>query len=137
MTALYTWGDATAGALGHERYDDITREPRRLINSKKYQQVSCGEGYSLAVDHAGHMFGWGTGPSVFDSKAPFPIPTEKMVKKVFAGSKHAACIDVDGDMYTWGTDSAGWFKGGGRMGHANKEKEIQQPKYVLLVIHPL
>ena len=53
---------------------------------------------------------------------------------MIAGPHHAACIDIEGDLYTWGTDSASWFKGGGRMGHANKEKEVEQPKYVIIVL---
>lgn len=127
--AIYSWGDSSNGSCGHKRFDDVTMAPRRLVNSKIYKTVAAGQGYTLALDGDGNMFGWGKGPSSeFDSKVPFPIPTDTKISKVFAGPKHAACIDVNGDMYTWGKQKSGWFSGGGQLGHGEKENDITRPK---------
>jgi len=128
-TAVFTWGDAEKGALGHKNYDDITREPRRLVKSKQFKEVSCGQHYTLAIDHAGNMFGWGQGPNTFDNPTPVHIPLPKgvSVSKVIAGPKHASCIDTKGNMYTWGCQKGGWFSGGGQLGHGDSLTSIDEP----------
>lgn len=129
-TAVFTWGSAEKGALGHKNYDDITREPRRLIKSRQYKDISCGEHYTLALDHSGNMFGWGQGPTkTFDMPTPVHIsmPSGVSVSKVFAGPKHASCIDTQGNLYTWGRQKGGWFSGGGQLGHGNSMTSVDEP----------
>jgi alpha-tubulin suppressor-like RCC1 family protein len=128
-TAVFTWGAAEKGALGHKNYDDITREPRRLVKSKRFKEVSCGEHYSLAIDHDGNLFGWGTGPKSFDSPTPMPIamPGNAQVAKVVAGPRHASCIDTKGNLYTWGKQKSGWFSGGGQLGHGDSLTSTDEP----------
>lgn len=127
-STIHTWGNSVSGALGHEKFDEITREPRRLINSKRFQNIACGENFTLALDKEGHLFGWGSGPgSKFESMTPFPIPTDVKMAKIFAGSRHAACIDTEGNLYTWGQQKGGWFSGGGQLGHGDKVSHVEAP----------
>jgi len=128
-TAVFNWGSAENGALGHKNYDDITREPRRLVKSKQYKDVSCGENYSLAIDHSGNLFGWGTGPNSFNNPTPvhIPVPSGAQVAKVIAGPRHASCIDAEGNMYTWGKQKSGWFSGGGQLGHGDSLTSTDEP----------
>ena len=129
-SAVFTWGKADSGALGHKNYDDITREPRRLVKSKRFKDITCGESYSLAIDHDGNMFGWGNGPCSFDSETPvhIPVPSNTQVVKAIAGPKHAACIDANGDMFTWGKQKGGWFSGGGQLGQGDSIKSADSPR---------
>ena len=112
-TALYTWGNGSLGALGHAKFEltpgfleesYIQEEPRRLVKSKQYRQVACGENCTLALTDTGHLFGWGQGFLGPDSKSKEPqiFPGDQTYTSIAAGKRHMAAIDKNGMVYTWG-----------------------------------
>ena len=136
-TALYTWGNGSLGALGHAKFemapgflDDkyIQEEPRRLVKSKQYVKVACGENFTLALTDAGHLYGWGQGFLDAESKSREPqiFPGQTLYTSIAAGKRHSAAIDKDGLVYTWGYGGS-WMQGGGQLGHNALESE-DKPK---------
>ena len=99
----------------------IQEEPRKLVKSKRFQNIAVGNGFSIGLTRTGELFGWGEKSVVKpDSTAnhilePIPIVLDKKFKYVAAGNKHAAAVDVDGQLWTWG-DNGGWYRGGGMLG---------------------
>ena len=150
-TAVFGWGDGTAGQLGHERFavtstwkgDHYTQEePRRLVKSKHYTALACGRGFSLGLTAAGDIFGWGQGFAGKDSQSNVPQPIDtsavralgRTVVQIAAGAAHCAAIDSEGQVLTWG-DNGGWYDGGGQLGHGNLDS-LNVPTYVeALAVH--
>lgn len=67
--ALYTWGTAQGGRLGHshdeaagKRSPKFIRDPVQVtaLSSKHIVQVACGAFHMLASDLNGHAWSWGT-----------------------------------------------------------------------------
>ena len=138
-TVVYTWGIGTEGQLGHQKFEvsrSVTdlenvytqEEPRRLIKSKKFTQIACGEQSMYAITNSGELFGWGADimPKV-KSNEPImlPLPDGTKIVQVAAGPKHAAAIDSEGQVLSWGSGGS-WFKGGGQLGHGSTS-DISKP----------
>jgi alpha-tubulin suppressor-like RCC1 family protein len=85
------------------------------IGTKSWSQISSGNQYTLAIDTAGALHGWGT--SEYHETGlgtnlnyPGPIsPTQFATgfSKVSAGSNHCLGIKTDGTMWSWGLNSFG------------------------------
>lgn len=143
QTAVFSWGIGSEGQLGHQNFTVTTRvlggenyiqmEPRRMVKSKRFSNVACGDSFSLGLTNAGELFGWGKGFAGEESQSNVPVPITlpsgaATIKEIFAGAKHAAAIDENGHVLTWGFGGS-WFKGGGQLGHGDtSSKEL--PTYV-------
>lgn len=143
QTAVFSWGMGTDGQLGHQNFsltsdvlggeNYIQLEPRRMVKSKRFSEVACGDSFSLGLTDNGDIFGWGRGFAGDDSQSNVPVSIAlpsgaSPIKKIFAGSKHAAAIDENGQVLTWGFGGS-WFKGGGQLGHGDtSSKDV--PTYV-------
>jgi len=123
-----------AGFLGTENY--FQDAPRRLVKSKQYTALSCGNSYTLGLTDAGLVYGWGRGFAGEDSESLVPVPIDisavtyrgRKVVKVVAGPRHCAAIDNKGSVLTWG-NNGGWYEGGGQLGHGDTES-VDVPTYV-------
>lgn len=99
----------------------IQEEPRKMIKSKRFQNIAVGNGFSIGLTRTGELFGWGERSVVkHDSPSenilePIPITLDMKFKNVAAGNKHAAAVDTNGRLWTWG-DNGGWYRGGGMLG---------------------
>lgn len=108
----------TTSVMGEEY---IQYEPRKLLKSKRFQNIAVGNGFSVGLTKDGELFGWGEKAVIKpDSPVdhilePIPINVDKKFKFVAAGNKHAAAIDKDSNLWTWG-DNGGWYRGGGFLG---------------------
>lgn len=130
--ALYTWGAAKKGQLGHaDRHARLTasRVVQGSVADTRVIRVAAGDSLSLALDCDGHLHSCGDprsgslgyGPS---SRAhPFAKLFRQLdqghiasarVTSVAAGYGHAACVAEDGTLFTWGGCYAGHASALGR-----------------------
>lgn len=146
-TAVFNWGMGTQGQLGHEKIALVKAgflgtenyfqdAPRRLVRSKQYTELSCGNSYTLGLTDTGEVHGWGKGFSGDDSESLVPVAIDmsaardrdRKIVKVVAGPRHCAAIDNQGSVLTWG-DNGGWYEGGGQLGHGDTQA-VAVPTYV-------
>lgn len=144
QTAVFSWGIGTGGQLGHKNFQVVTQsafegenyvqlQPRRMVKSKRFKEVACGELFSLGLTQDGDLLGWGTGYEGEDSQANTPVPLMlpegcAKIEKIFAGARHAAALDINGNVLTWGHGGS-WFKGGGQLGHGDTTSK-ENPTYI-------
>jgi len=57
---VYSWGDGTAGALGHAD-GSASAGPRRIETLERVESIAVGISKSAAVDDRGRLFTWGRG----------------------------------------------------------------------------
>ena len=84
QTAVFSWGMGTDGQLGHQNFslttdvlggdNYIQLEPRRMVKSKRFSEVACGDSFSLGLTESGDIFGWGRGFAGDDSQSNVPVP---------------------------------------------------------------
>lgn len=114
----------------------VQEAPRRLLKSKRFSSIAIGEHFTLALTSSGEVFGWGKDfinkSKETQSKEPVPIITDKKINFIAAGARHAAVIDSNGLIHTWG-HGGDWYRGGGQLGHGNKES-CDQPRYVFVSV---
>jgi hypothetical protein len=77
-------------------------------------QVAAGDGFSLALDANGQVYGWGDdgycelafcGPPFTSTPNPLPVMGARQIS---AGSHHALALTISGDrVLAWGADDAG------------------------------
>lgn len=113
-----------------EKY--LQEEPRKLLKSKRFQQLAVGDSFSLGLTNEGDLFGWGSGLVEFNGqskggiKEPVPLVVGEKITYIASGSKHAAFVNSAGQVFTWGHGGS-WFSGGGQLGHNSTNSE-SKPK---------
>ena len=92
------------------------------FNDERIVMVAAGDGHTVALSDAGHVFTWGRGNigqlghnDRKDNRVPRQVEPgrfggEKVVF-VAAGRSHTAAVTTRGRLYTWG------FNSGGQLGH--------------------
>ena len=125
--ALYSWGDAYHGQLGHG-YRVTQPTPRRveeLINVR-VTAVAAGDSHSMAVSGAGALYtwgaGWGWGLGHGDVQPQWlPKVVEALgavvVRAVAGGESHSLALSEVGEVYSWGGG------GHGQLGHGDEEDQ--------------
>lgn len=130
--AMYTWGAAKKGQLGHaDRHARLTasRVVQGSVAETRIVRVAAGDALSLALDSDGRLHSCGDprsgslgyGPStrahpfakLFRQLDQGQIATAR-VTSVAAGYGHAACVAQDGTLFTWGGCYAGHASALGR-----------------------
>ena len=126
---VYTFGRGFHGQLGHgDDEEEDWLAPRRVpaagFNAERVVMVAAGDGHTVALSEAGHVFTWGFGLSGQlghndrkHQRAPRQVEAgrfggEKVVF-VAAGGAHTAAVTEGGRLYTWGAG------GNGRLGHGD------------------
>jgi alpha-tubulin suppressor-like RCC1 family protein len=138
---LYNWGNGDSGQLGHAKYEKkiglfgeyyIQEEPRRLLKSKRFENLAVGHKFTLGLDKNNGLFYWGEkfGKQNFFGAENYYEPVKinfdgGRVNTLAAGVKHAALVNDKGLVYTWGSGST--WKIGGQLGHGNSD-DVDEPK---------
>lgn len=120
--------------------DYVQKEPRRMLKSKQFVNLSCGKDFTVGLTRSGDLLGWGNLSQLGVKSKQVLVPTaiclEQKFVSVSAGSSHCAAIDACGLVFTWGVGSSGktggWFSSelaGGHLGHGNTDS-VPTPKLV-------
>ena len=139
--AVYTWGAAGQGALGHGPEDDQPK-PRQLAwleGEAVPTDVACGDSHTLLATSSGELYAWGAGGdsallglgSIYGGGyANQWVPTRvlslapgRRVRTVTCGPYHSALLTRDNVLYTWGE---GLF---GALGHGD-QASVGEPREV-------
>ena len=107
---VLSWGASNlSGQLGRAGFNG---NPQPVPGVSNIVKVSAGGQFSLAVDDAGQLFGWGlstaqqlVAPGTFT--APIHIPLPVAIRDVAAGASHTVAIAVDGSVWAWGGNQFG------------------------------
>lgn len=116
--ALYTWGDASTGALG---FADATGAVGlseaipvpELQPGDKLIKVAAGTNYALALSQNGDVFAWGmneNGQLGTGDREPRVVPTKVASGMSFimaSDSTHSMAIGTDGTAWSWGQNKYG------------------------------
>jgi len=135
--AVFTWGVAFTGELGHNEYTTkgVCPVPRQVPGLHSIIQVGCGEGYTGALRSDGTVFTWGQGyklgqgteEDVFEPQVVTGL-RGIFIKQIACGEYHMAAIEqTEGGVYTWGKGSYG------ALGTGTDSKQLEPQKVVLNV----
>jgi len=135
--AVFTWGVAFNGELGHNEYTTkgICPVPRQVPGLHSIVQVGCGEGYTAALRSDGTVYTWGQGYKCglgIDGDVFEPQRVEGLrglfIKSIACGEYHMAAIEQsEGSLFTWGKGTAG------ALGTGTDNKQLTPQKVVLEV----
>ncbi len=118
---LYVCGRNNQKQLGDGT--NIDKDGLDNLPKIKYKYVSCGYGYTLAIDEKEQLYGWGgnsymsngvysyglAGQNSVIDQVPTPMPFSNLCKwkKISAGCYHALAIDENGHLWGWGSNQYG------------------------------
>ena len=116
--ALYTWGIAQGGRLGHAHsIENPTLKdsvlPMRVLSLERQHviQIACGAFHMLATDVNGHLWTWGSGQdgqlglgSIEQCTKPVQSLSlcGRYISSVAAGTRHSIAVTSRGQIFTWG-----------------------------------
>jgi len=119
--AVWTWGKAQQGQLGHGFPPDgaPVMVPRQVGDSvltgageiPAFSAVECGFNSTYALTAEGEVWVWGQGASLGlgdgeDVALPsrLRLPGEPRITAISAGQKHVAAITDEGEVWVWGSN---------------------------------
>jgi len=111
---LWSWGRNEFGQLGLNDTNNRPIPTQVTADAAKWQSISAGNAYSLAIDTDGNLWAWGAGSNgqlgLSDTNSR-PIPTQVTAgaakwQSVAAGF-HSLALDTDGNLWAWGSGSSG------------------------------
>ena len=133
--ALFTWGLASSGELGHGGWTPIELNvPRSLscLSKVRVVEVSCGANHTAAVGACGGLWTCGRGRNgqlghgMLHDEGPMKrveaLDRHGPVLRAAAGGTHTACIVEGGRVFTWGNDLSG------QLGHGQDGPEGREPE---------
>ena len=108
------------GQLG---YDTSTLLPEPVPGVSNIVAIAGGNGFSLALDGNGTLWGWGdndvgqlgdgTTTETYTGRTDArPVKVPGVVTKFSGGGQHAAAVTTDGLVYTWGLNDSGQLGNG-------------------------
>ena len=111
---VYTWGNGTAGQLGHGGGTDDPMPVRRL-DGRRVVSVSARSTHCIALTDRGDAFAWGTIGELLHDPTPVRIalPTGVRVRSASAGMSHILLVTEDGALYSFGENKYGQLGHGG------------------------
>lgn len=109
---LWSMGNNYYGSLGLNIDDDHVSMFQKVPSDIKFNFVSCGDGYVLAIDTDGNLWGCGSNADNKLGNKNFPMINKSFVPIMFHLSvKFVHCfggtsylIDINGDLWTFGVD---------------------------------
>jgi alpha-tubulin suppressor-like RCC1 family protein/PKD repeat protein len=114
---IWSWGLNTSGQLGHGFVSPLTSPvpvPAQVIGLDDVVAIAVGEGYSLALDSEGAVWGWGSngfgqlGNGTNTSQAvPVKIDSLDDVSAIAARSTFSLALHSDGTLWAWGFNGDG------------------------------
>lgn len=123
--ALYTWGLASSGELGHGGWTPIeVNVPRQvsIVAGVRVVDVACGANHTLVVSEEGRLWSCGRGRhgqlghgNYHDQGPLSPVEALKdiAVASVTAGKAHSMALTKEGSVYSWGDNLLGQLGHGG------------------------
>ncbi len=117
--SLWSWGWATAGALGRPFEQESSDVPQRIAPGTRWRKVATG-GCTLAIQADGSLWSWGyneygqLGIEENFTPIPAPVETNSVWLDVGVGERHSAAIRADGSLWTWGNNQYGQLGDGTR-----------------------
>jgi len=118
---LWMWGHGGSGQLGLGDTDSKNIPTKVTQGAAKWQTISAGNLYSLALDTDGNLWAWGAGSNGglgLGDSANTAIPTKvtqgaakwQAVPEGGIGGTvngHSLALDTDGNLWAWGRNSVG------------------------------
>ena len=114
-TRLYAWGDNVGYALG-DGTNQTSALPVRCVGMGDVTQFAAGIGHSLAVQHNGRVWIWGSdfnnlgvlgGAAQTSAPTPVRVPHVPTAQMVAAGQHFSLTLDHAGNVWAWGTNQLG------------------------------
>jgi len=113
---LWTWGRATAGALGNNDSSNNMSSPVQTVSGgNTWRQISVGNAFMAAIKTDGTLWTWGSGSfgvlgnnSAISRSSPIQtISAGTNWSQVAAGYNHMAAVKTDGTLWLWGRNNYG------------------------------
>lgn len=114
--SVLTWGDNSAGQLGHTPGAAAVAAPREVLVPEPAVAVAAGDAATFAVGASGALWAWGRGVACglgADSVADVAVPAPRRVTglegvvAVAAGRSHALALTADASVFSFGLAAAG------------------------------
>lgn len=111
---VYAWGENVEGQLGINIKTTKKPPPQQIPNLYNIKMVAVGIAHSLALNHKGELFTWGSnyfgqlglGDTV-NRDIPTQVPNLQNIKYITAGGNHSFAMDCNGRVFTWGLNDYG------------------------------
>ena len=112
---VMAWGLNDHGQLGDgSTVDHSIPAPVFGIGPDEVMTLAAGNGFSLALDSAGHLWAWGANDvgqlglgTTTDQTAPQRVPNLPALKAISAGSGHVLALTREGTLFSWGANDCG------------------------------
>ena len=111
--SVWSWGDNSSRQLGEgvEAVQKQVFRPVKVMGLEKIKKIAVGNGYILALDEVGQVWGVGNNISNVISTAvkdidmvskPTKIEGLNSILNIAAGTNYAAAVKSDGTIWLWG-----------------------------------
>ena len=111
---LWAWGNNANGGLGGGTFQIQTSSPIQIGALTRWQSVSAGNQYTMAIQTDGTLWGWGNnangqcGTSNFTTvSSPVQIGSLTEWQSVVAGNSFTIAIRTNGTLWGWGNNVSG------------------------------
>lgn len=112
---LYTWGNNSGGELGLGDTNQRT-SPVVVPGGYRWRQVSCGNGFTLAIKDDFSLFGCGAYSRIGSGAPGYSTSFVQLIggkwKYISCGSGYSIGIKTDGTMWAWGSNNYGQLGNG-------------------------
>jgi serine/threonine protein kinase len=108
---VWTCGDNSTSALGHEDMDDDLDQPKMINTLNNIVSISSGQTCCLALEKGtGKVYFWGTLSDIDSVQTPTLLKgdiNDHKIIEIDAGRQHCGCITSEHLLFTWGENSRG------------------------------
>lgn len=135
--SLWAWGKNTNGQLGIGNTDNLIHStPAQIGLGAKWVSVSCGDGYSMAIQANGTLWAWGDNSfgqlgngTIGSTPETLPVQVGSLDNwvDVECGANFTLVIKADGTLWSWGNNNSG------QLGLGSTASEFTTPQQVTAV----
>jgi alpha-tubulin suppressor-like RCC1 family protein len=122
---IWAWGYNYTGQLGNgdggiissqdnSSFTKCVLKPEKIETKVKFQTVSAGYAFCLAIDEKGNQWVWGDNVSgqlgygnAGKALLPVSLKSENQYIAISAGGKHSLAVDEFGNLWAWGDNVSG------------------------------
>jgi alpha-tubulin suppressor-like RCC1 family protein len=111
---LWSWGLDNMGQLGNDLALQTYNVPVKVLEGRKFKQVSTGDHHTVALETTGELWSWGrntNGQLGLGDRTNRPTPAKvafaPVIDKVATGDRHTVVLDSTGKLWSWGYDEYG------------------------------